>query len=198
MQLDAALNNKAVWWKSSEATCISPVQFFCDWCRPCSVCVCVWCVCVHRDTQFLPYELPQSIHLEWLLLTFIFILPFLFQEPLIRKGQPCREWYKPQSMSPWVPIPLLYLLCNDRIFSINTVSLSPVCIQFTKNRVQLLDEVILMVFSPHQTCKYMYQFGGYEWHKVGENRIKILLFEGKAQSSYIEITRDWTNSKYLK
>lgn len=91
----------------------TPLQFhFClDWCRSCSVCV---------QRQSLPrYRLPRSRHLEWLLLTSIFILPSLFHEPLIRKGQPCREWYKPQSMSPWVPIPLLYLLCNDRIFNVS-------------------------------------------------------------------------------
>lgn len=62
----------------------------------------------------------ESIHLEWLLLTSIFILPSPFQGPLIRKGEACREWYKPQSMSPRAPTPLLYLLCNDRMF-INNV-----------------------------------------------------------------------------
>lgn len=103
--------NKVVWWKSREATCTPPAQLL-FW-----LVQTMQCVCIHN--QFLRYELPQSIHLEWLLLTSIFILPSLFQEPLIRKGQPCREWYKPQSMSPWVPIPLLYLLCNDRIFNIN-------------------------------------------------------------------------------
>jgi len=108
------LIKKVLWWKSREAKCTSAVQLL-FW-----LAQTMQCVCVHRDNQFLRYKLPQSIHLEWLLLTSIFILPSLFHETLIRKGQSCREWYKPQSMSPWVPFPLLYLLCNDRIFSINT------------------------------------------------------------------------------
>lgn len=58
----------------------------------------------------------------------------LFQEPHIRKGQPWREWYKPQSMSP--RFRFLFCTCFAMIeFSISTpVSSPPMCTQFTKKR----------------------------------------------------------------